>query len=444
MFSSAVPFNNARNGAVSNTSSGLKWEIVSGNEAGYFSWDNNPSATYSTSGSLTLTTAGVTAPTNSYPLQIKLTDATSSGDEDPNSLSVIKTVVIIKGYPPLNISPIDAPYFSYYNEPFNTDPFPNKGQALFYISDNTLVEADFGFTGLNLSNNNFVNVDFQTPIKLGNKLEIGAFVFGVEQTYIENIDLPATQSLRAELYVRVYYRETSSDPWVEKADLNNVVPNQSSPSTNHSINPINDAAGTYAYRWYTWYANSGDNAPGEYAFLVNIEVDGATTENAQLAFNATIRDLHYNKDPQTQRVYEFNIDENNYAATPSGATYSLSGPHVTIYSDNPLAQYTEKFFADSSLVNIYTPPVADQFYCVKLTKNDDPFFPGVTMRTSTTGVSNDEIVASLKLKSNGDVDTSVPSPVVAYKEGLTTTTVQLKNVISLGSNNSFSRNKLKN
>ena len=47
------------------------------------------------------------------------------------------------------------------------------------------------------------------------------------------------------------------------------------------------------------------------------------------------------------------------------SSISGSGTPDTVYSDQPLAEYNTKFWTNSDLSTVYTPPVGGKFYVVR-------------------------------------------------------------------------------
>jgi len=133
------------NGASTDTTQklDLRWTILpTGNEAGYFDID-------ATSGELKLTTAGLASGNNSYPITIRLEDASLNGAAPgAGSLHFDQNITVIKGYPQSNsyVSSIANKNWSSQSEdrtsscPTNT--YPQIDNICCYISDSAIIDSN--------------------------------------------------------------------------------------------------------------------------------------------------------------------------------------------------------------------------------------------------------------------------------------------------------------
>ena len=365
---------NVSNGSATNITAGLKWEIVSGNSAGYFTWDNNPSATYSTTGRLTLTTAGLNAPIGSYPLGIKLTDATSSGSEDSDSLSVTKTPIIVKGWPRSSSGEgqgtQEGDYLGYGE---------SEGYVYaYYASNSTLTSSDmpsvsFGYYSFSSSQPSPPSIpytpktDFDGLEKLGNTLTEGELVFGIEHMVEHDSSGPFNTPVQANFDVTTFHRATPTDAWTIVKDINN----NNGPSYTFK-NDSSDSRGPSS-------SATAHGTPGEYVFIVDVSASVSSSGSEDPVvwyFDSYLKDLHYYGFGQVQEVYEYDlytVGGNGYTTlTNVGDTSLPSGPVHTVYSEIPLGEYVRTFYVDSSLINVYnttsTPAIgtADRYYPFKL------------------------------------------------------------------------------
>ena len=402
---------NISNGSAANITAGLKWEIVSGNSAGYFAWDNNPSATYSTTGQLTLTAAGVNAPIGSYPLGIKLTDATSSGSEDDNSLSITKTPLIIKGYPPSSSGVDDTQTMGGANS--YTPPLGGTKTTdyyCYYLSDSTI--SDSNLPGWNFSTGDYFdpnssasdngNQNFASGYRIGDELTEGEFIFSIEDARVDHTSTN-TGAIESKISLRVYHRASSSAAWARIADSNN-----SGGSLTPEMAVNNDAFDSHTFDFSMQFAQ---DTPGEYAFLIEVDSTASQAELFTYLFSPILRDLHYLGSGQTQQIYRYELytnSDNGYMSSPAVcAASSPVAPIVQVFADNPFGEYVREFFTASDLVTIYTPPIADRFYPVTpdrkslpapITPIEDSKSYGSPPQTQTIMYHN------VKLKSDGKKD----------------------------------------
>jgi hypothetical protein len=396
---------NVANGSATNITAGLKWEIVSGNSAGYFTWDNNPSATYSTTGRLTLAAAGLNAPIGSYPLGIKLTDASSSGSEDPDSEAVTKTPIIVKGWPRSSSGEGQGT-----GEEDYLDYGDNRDYVYaYYASNSTLTSSDMPSVSFG-SDNGISKTDFDnTPEKLGNTLTEGELVFEIEQWVTHDPEITVSSPVMASFDITTFHRATPANAWSEVKDINN--------NNVHSYvftNDPNDLRDTSSNA-------TAHGTPGEYVFIVSVSaaVSSFGDEDPLIwNFDPYLKDLHYYGYGQVQEVYEYDlytVGGNGYTTlTGVGDTSLPSGPVHTVYSEVPLGEYVRTFYVDSSLTNIYnttsTPAIgtADRYYPFKLgggnSRTRYPSFANVFGPGST-----ENIWFEVKLDSSGEKDESSTS-----------------------------------
>ena len=407
--------NNIQNGSIANVTSGLKWEIVSGNSAGYFAWDNDTSATYSTTGRLTLTTAGLNAPIGSYPLDIKLTDATSSGSEDPDSLSVTKTPIIVKGWPRSSAGEGQGDY---------QDGFVDVGENIewvfaYYASDSTLNASDmpsvsFGYYSFASSQPSPPSVPYtpktdfdNVPEKIGNTLTEGELVFEIDQMVGHDpMAILGPTPVTADFQIDVYHRATPTDSWAIISDVNNNSGLKKFTFTNTWDPVLQDN------RRYDSLTSLGYGSTGEYAFIVRVSgsrASGGSEDPFYWTMNPYLGDLHYYGYGQVQNVYEYDlytINGNGSTSTTFVRDSSLpAGPVHTVYSEVPFGEYIRVFYTDSSLINVYnttsTPAIgtADRYYPFKLAGSDSRELYASTFSTVT-----ENLWTQAKLGSDGSKD----------------------------------------
>ena len=223
----------------SDQTAGLRWTILpTGNESGYF--DIN-----ATSGELILTTAGLASGNNSYPITIRLEDASLAGaTPGAGSLHDDQNITVIKGYPQSDsyVSSIaNKSWTSQSEDKTSGCSSPTNIQIdniCCYISDTTISNSNlpnFGNSG------SFVAVTNPTPCgagpipinirdayRIGNSQSVGEFAFGIEDakvTYFQGIcgSQPSGTQIKSIITMRVYHTEeanpTSSD-WTRVADIN--------------------------------------------------------------------------------------------------------------------------------------------------------------------------------------------------------------------------------
>jgi len=342
---------NPVNGTIqtANETEDLYWSIESGNDDGYFAIDPGGNVTVSMNGAFN----GI--PYETYPLVIKLQDATEINDAglvvDTNSLSVTKTINIINGFEKTNFT---NPLTEAFTGPLDlgcTNNAQNKDYVVYFsaFNYNNLVPQTFTFlpaTTYSIS-----------PIRLGPELQRGEFVFGCEYWGIGpgcGSSGTSTDS-RGSVYVEAYKRQTNADgtvaqnaTWVAAPDLNGVIV-QNEQAASNFIFMANDPQGTSnQYGGQNSYLAFGDPLH-EYAFFAR--VTRSSPNGAFLSGTFTARDLHYSGSNFQQVVWEFD--------GPGG---------MQLYADSPLHEYNLMYFEDSALTLKYAvnPPNA----------------PGNTLRTT--------------------------------------------------------------
>jgi len=396
----------------------LQWTILTGNEAGYFSIE-------ATSGKLKLTTAGLASGNNSYPITIRLADASLLGaTPGAGSLHDDQNITVIRGYPQSDsyVSSIANKDWSSQSAD-KTSGCPSGNTSTFdyiccYMSDASIADNDLP----NYDNSG----DFQatenpqpcspSPIgnprnayRIGDSQSVGEFVFGIEEakvTYFEGFCIPQPSFatlIQSIITMRVYHttatNPTSSD-WTRIAD----------------INGLDGTVNTFDYiklnpSYYDGAANGSSpessvyfagNTPGKYAFSIKIENITLCANGGASTFNTTLstrlRDLHYITTAQTQSTSPFRIFNNsgNGYISQSNICSVQDFSNDSVHADNPFPEYVREFYDASDLVNVYTPPTPDRFY------------PAVR-----TPITNQSIGAAPKLNADGLKDETISAPYAA-------------------------------
>ncbi len=372
----------------SNQTQDLKWTIESGNTSGYFEIN-------ATSGQLKLTTTGLNSGNNSYPLVIRLTDATlNGGTPEQENQFFEQTITVIKGYP----------QSSSYNSGIANTSF--KSQSVARISgqpaNQTFYDYDYMccyISDSNISNSNLPNFDNNSSFpggsvtypcgggvpqsrsahRIGNSHSTGEFAFGLEEAKVTYFGgscapQPSGTTIRSNITLRIYHTTatspTSSD-WARVADINGNTGVDSNNIDRIVVSPqhfSSSNSGSSAEN-HVYFAGA---AAGKYAFLIKVEMvstpvsGGASTFDT--TFTARLRDLHYINSNQTRKINYFKIFTNGTDGFTSdfGACASSSGS-VTKQADNPFADYVREWFDDVGLVTVYTPPSANKYYGVERT-----------------------------------------------------------------------------
>ena len=371
----------------SNQTQDLKWTIESGNTLGYFEIN-------ATSGQLKLTTAGLNSGNNSYPLVIRLTDATLNGGTPGQENQFFEqTITVIKGYPQsssYNSSIADESFTSQSVARISGQPtqtFYDYDYMCCYISDSTITNSNLP----NFDNNgSFPGGSVTYPCgglpsesrnarRIGGSQSTGEFVFGIEEAQVEYFGgicqpQPSGTTIRSNITLRVYHTTaaspTSSD-WTRVADINGNTGIDNNNNDRIVISPqYYDGTGSgSSAEHHVYFAGA---TPGKYAFLIKVEMvssasgGGASTFNT--TFTARLRDLHYINSNQTRDINYFRIFTNGTAGFTSdtNACASSSGS-VTKQADNPFADYVREWFDDVGLVTVYTPPSANKYYGIERT-----------------------------------------------------------------------------
>ena len=331
----------------------LIWDIVSGNDDGYFEMDPR--------GFITLTAAGVNMPFGSYPVEIRLRDAVDLFPNnnflvDSGSLSLIQEVLLIKGYAPTNFDdPVNGFETNFQCGSWNATA-PYTAESIKYMSDFNYLDLDpnlvFDFLPATLDPNFGVNFIPSTPA-----LRTGEFVFGLESWYILPYDCPpgigehqASANIRVEAYKRPIGQDGiplnggAAAPWTPAPDLNGIVVQDTNqnPSGNVLINIYNkqnepvtiNGNGQNAWLGY------GDTMH-EYAFWIKYRISSGFPKSTMYG-NEYFRDLHYPGPDFSQIVYQF-----------TNLSYTGQGPGEFFYADTPFFQYNERYFTTSDLVYTY-------------------------------------------------------------------------------------------
>jgi hypothetical protein len=409
--------NTARNGSAdpSNNTAGLVWTL------------GGPNATLFTLGASTgilkPSPDGVTAGLNTYEITVTLTDASNG----TGALSVTQTYFIVKGYTPSNIG-------NTVGDSWSADFFNISGYAqhrfAWYMSDTTLTAsqlppADPSNLGTQTyaSESVFSNQNKQNPVNVSSYklLTQGSFIFGIERSEIRNFDLGtgSTAPVDGTINVVAYWRLKGSSTWAEASDLNN---------TNSLFVDYENTGSTPEGKdmGYAFFAQNRNNYPAgdgvEFAFIgVANGRQNQYVNKISMSGQINIRDLHYTGASQTQQSYRYYIWPSGGAATAAGAT--MTGSPIFIYSDNPLAENTQKFFTGSQAFpyttdfgTIYTPP-STQFYVTKLIGGPPSAGVGVVRdRNGTINSTVAEFETTLKIDgTTGLIDNSLLP--VGYSNG---------------------------
>ena len=414
------------NGASADTTrkKDLRWTILpAGNEAGYFDID-------ATSGELQLTTAGLASGNNSYPITIRLEDASLNGaTPGAGSLHFDQDIIVIKGYALSSAGVNDTQTMSGYNSyspPLGGNK--TKDYYCYYLSDSTISDnslPDFNnSTGGSFDPNPSAvdngNQNSASAYRIGNELTEGEFIFGIENAYVQHVGTN-TGVIESKMRLRVYHRTSSSGSWVRIADSNNL-----GASFTPEMFVNNDAIDSQPFTFFMQFAQ---DTPGEYAFLIEVDSSTSQAEEFVYEFSPTLRDLHYLGPGQTQQVYRYSLytnSDNGYNSSPVVCQSNPPAvPREFVYADNPFGEYVREFFTASDLVTIYTPPVADRFYPVTPDRKvipspvvliDDEKSYGIPPKTQTVMYHN------VKLKSDGKKDETLAGTYAQSTSALSNTT----------------------
>jgi hypothetical protein len=81
-------------------------------------------------------------------------------------------------------------------------------------------------------------------------------------------------------------------------------------------------------------------------------------------------------------------------------SWQFIGNGTTVYSDQPLPEYNTKFWTNNNLSTVYTPPVANQYYLIKLNGT----LPSILdKKYYTYNLTGNEIWGAAILLSNGEI-----------------------------------------
>ena len=323
---------NPVNGTIqsSNEDEDLYWSFESGNEAGYFDIDPGGNITLSFNGA----TLGI--PFDTYPMQVKLQDATEINDAglvvDTNSLSVVKTIYLVAGFEQTNLPAPDTAVNSTSLDLGCTNPADQKKDFVIYLSQFNYNNLLSEFTFLPTTTYNI------TPIRMGPELQRGEFVFSCENWYMGAGCGPGGVATDANGFIKVaaYKRQTDSSgnvpsgaQWVAAPDLNGQIFNFNSTFIRLATDPTN-ASGS-GYGGQNSYLAYGD-PQFEYAFY--LQVTRSSPNGALFGGDFHVRDLHYSGNNFEKISYEFN----NQGQFPN-----------PIYADSPLNEYNIRYFTDETL-----------------------------------------------------------------------------------------------
>jgi len=328
----------------------LVWDITAGNSAGYF--------VMYPEGFIKLTTAGLSAPYGSYPLEIRLTDASNINRYvdpaiyiDPGAKEVRGNIQLTKGFQQTNFpNPLNGGEVQI-NDFCGGGVVPDEKNIIFYLSD-------FSYSGLTPEDAfDFLSdlVVFPPNLSVGGPLapalKSGEFVLGFEDWFINPCTTPPTNQtqFRGSITLRAYKRPISpttgipiggtNAPWVEAQDLNGVLPQDSIGAwpflyLETDLQTLPDIGGANSWLAY------GDTMY-EYAWLANFTRASGFLP-PQMVGNVYVRDLHYPGTDFSQIVYQFTDGVN--PTLPSSIKY---------YADTPFAEYNTRYFTSPSLITPY-------------------------------------------------------------------------------------------
>ncbi len=405
--------NTARNGSAGSSinQNELVWSIGGAN-ANLFTINTN-------TGVLSPSLDGVSAGFNTYEIDVTLKDANGSTD----GASVTQTYYIIKGFTPTNVAigSRTPGLFGAYGDNYPNAPQPNTREYVFYVAANTLTESQL--PGDPTTTATFLH-RFGTQA-----LKEGAMQFGIEDIHTSG---NSAQNLYGyELEIKPYYRANSSGTWMQTTsssvppkDLNNrEFWGGGQVGTTTTIR--NNTFSSPTYRSNIFYAQ---NTPGEYAWVVTItraQISGVGSYGVA-NFQGVLRDLHYtNSSSGGQRVYRYTIYDNNGSGWTSLPTsWQNIGTGTIAYSDQPLPEYNTKFWTNSDLSTVYTPPVPSKYYLIALSPiiQDKKYYTysltgdeiwGAAVLLATGEIERTSIgvhVETLQKRSNGSLTSTLPFP----------------------------------
>ena len=368
------------NGSATNSVSGLKYSIVSGNSGNYFSINSN-------TGAITKTN---TTPAGSYTLGIKLEDAVNgSGTPQTGSLSVTQNQVVNVGATAVNSGVISScvasgvvsagiPAAQQSVIP-NTTNSSNVINAVWYLSDNTLSGNDFPIVpDSNTSDSNFTN-------KLGSALTQGTVVFqcNMQQSFTNNSGgMSFTLSY---LDWVVYHRTNSSSSWSQINDINNSNILADVEFSNNSLNSTKYASTAFAF-----------DQPGEYAIIAkDAYVHQAQTYADSLCLWVNSNDLYYSTcvvENGQNEVSVTNPKYYKYDVSGFQTSYNCATGNTARYAPMPYAQYVDLFYTDTNLVSPWTSATVGSNF---------PNFLSFTVSTTSPKKPFDQIRVSAKFGTDG-------------------------------------------
>jgi len=277
---------------------GLSWEIMSGNDEGYFNLDR-------TTGLITLTEAGLDAGIGTYCIDLKLTDATDENNDpipadevdDPiyGSLSVTKQVCLIKGYPPINNPGV--------GEGFGSSTFANGGCDDCGPSTNTPNVIAYYSAAGELTNDDLPEGITATEFyRISDQLTRGQMLVNYV-SFLEVNDLtseccsgsdPQGYDWTGTVSFSTFYRENPESDWVSATDLNNYP----SGFFQELRNRDTGAGGTLIRNCNRFLAFE---KPGEYLYMAYPVVGGNQfgfgAFDVYVQSDVVVDDLHHLQDP---------------------------------------------------------------------------------------------------------------------------------------------------
>jgi hypothetical protein len=364
--------NGTNSGNTGNTTSELKWSIVSGNPTGV---NGQPSFDIVQSGTNggNITQVANNTPSGQHTLVLKIEDC--NGVSNVGGLNSNSNQIIIVGPQPANAG-IESNCIT---GPINTNlpgmPIENalitKRQAtgpitgVWYLSDNTLTASDF-FNG---SNAIVVPSTAQTGdasqtntlFKIGSALTQGTMSLSMNASFTWSTSGPA--GLDADVTWRVWHRTNSSSSWAAIADINNFTIDNSNTGTPSSGAIKVDLTTSATGQFGVFYDQRvlAYNQPGEYAIAAfNARSVTAPTQAETMACWVNSNDLYYstcviengsNVTGGTAQSYKYSLDltgSNSYYCPNAIAGSSYAYSHV------PYGQYVTQFYTSSALSTVYS------------------------------------------------------------------------------------------
>ena len=340
---------NGYNGSATNSSTQLKYSIVSQSPGSYFSVD-------STTGVVTKLTS---TPIGVYTLNLKIEDAIISGVAQSNSLSVTKPQIITVGAVAVNNGVISgckslgSPNLAATAQ--ITAPFDGTTVVgVWYLSNNVLASSAFPVTpSTNTSESNFFH-------RLGSAaLSTGTLVIScnMQQSFTNNQG-GLMGFVNSGIIWKVWHRDPSvTSSWAMIEDVNNDnmgAPGVTSFISNPSFGTTKHAQTVFAF-----------DEPGEYA----IAATDANTGQAAVAADAMCAWVNTNDLYYSTCVVENGSDvtdggsPKNYRYDVSGAqtAYNCATGNTQRYAPMPYAQYVDLLYTTSSLNSPWTHSQAEYY-----------------------------------------------------------------------------------